>query len=117
MVGASLELRNSGPLRVRTKTCTQHAAAAPSGSRGGSSLKCVAVYTLQYTTPHNSPQVQDTPLLLSLFLSLDPQDSVTLVSLQLSANPRTEKHSPVLPEEGLKAHSPINNPYVDSHVC
>jgi hypothetical protein len=72
MVGASLELRNSGPLRIRTKTCAKHAAAALSGSRGSSSLKCVAVSALQYTMPHIPLQVQDALLLLSLSLSLDP---------------------------------------------
>jgi hypothetical protein len=55
---ASLESRNSGPPRVRKKTWAQHAAVALSGSRGSSSLKCVAVSTLQYTTPYNPPQVQ-----------------------------------------------------------
>jgi hypothetical protein len=81
MVGVSLELRNSGPLRTRTKTHTKHATAASLGSRGSSSLKCVAVSTLQYTMPHNPPQVQDTPLLLSSSLSLDSQDSITLASV------------------------------------
>ncbi len=88
-------------------------AVALSGSRGSSSFKCVAVSTLQYTTPHNPPQVQDAPLLLSSSLSPDPQDFVTLASVHLSANPQTENHSPVLPEEGLRAHSPVNNPCVD----
>jgi hypothetical protein len=117
MVGVSLESRNSGPLVTRTKTCAQHAAVASSGSRGSSSLKCVAVSTLQYTMSHIPPQVQDTPLLLSLSLSLDPQDSVTLASVHLSAEPQTENHIPVPPEEGLKAHSPVNNPYVNPPVC
>ncbi len=36
--------------------------------------------------------------------------------LHSSANPQTENQSPVLPEEGIKAHSPINNPYVGSPV-
>jgi hypothetical protein len=36
--------------------------------------------------------------------------------LHSSANPQTENQSPVLPEEGIKAHSPINNPYVDPPV-
>jgi hypothetical protein len=87
MVGASLESCNSGPLHIRTKTRAQHAAAALSGSQGSSSLKCAAMSTLQYTTPHIPPQVQDAPLLLSLSLSPDPQDSVTLVSVHLSAKP------------------------------
>ncbi len=116
MVGTSLELRNSGPLRVRTKTHTQHAAAALLGSKGSSSLKCEAVSTLQYTLPHNPPQVQGTPLLSSSSLSPDPQDSITLVSVHSSADPHTKNQSPVLPEEGIKAHSPINNPYVDPSV-
>jgi hypothetical protein len=38
------------------------------------------------------------------------------VPLHSSANPQTENQSPVLPEEGIKAHSPINNPYVGSPV-
>ncbi len=59
MGGASLESRNSGPLQVRTKMQAQHAAAALSGSRSSSSLKCVVESTLQYTMPHNPPQVQD----------------------------------------------------------
>jgi hypothetical protein len=33
-----------------------------------------------------------------------------------SAKPQTENHIPVLPEEGLKSHSPINNPYVNPPV-
>jgi hypothetical protein len=53
MVGASLELHNSGPLRIRTKTRAQHVAATSLGSRGSSSLKCVAVSTLQYHTSHS----------------------------------------------------------------
>jgi hypothetical protein len=117
MVGASLESHNSGLSRVRTKTCAQHAAAASLGSRASSCLKCVAVSMLQYTMPYNPPQVQDAPLLLSLSLSPDPQDSVTLATVHPSADPQTENHSPVLPEEGLKAHSPINNSYVDPPVC
>jgi hypothetical protein len=87
MVGVSLELRNSGLLHTRTRTCAQHAAAASFGSRGISSLKCVAVTTLQYTMPHIPPQVQATPLLLSSSLSPDPQDSITLASVHLSAEP------------------------------
>jgi hypothetical protein len=47
MGSTSLELRNSGPPHVRTKTRAQHTTAALSGSRGSSSLKCVAVSTLQ----------------------------------------------------------------------
>jgi hypothetical protein len=116
MGGASLEARNSGPPRVRTKTWAQHAAAGLLGSRGSSSLKCVAVFTLQYTTPHNPLQVQDTLPLSSLSLPPNPQDSVTLAPLHLSANPQTENQSSVLPEEGIKAHSPVNNPYVDPPV-
>jgi hypothetical protein len=115
MGGASFESHNSGPLRVRTKTWAQHAAVASSGSRGSSSLKCVAVSTLQYTMPHNPLQVQDASLLSSLSLPPDPQDSVTL-TLHLSANPQTENKSPVPPEEGIKAHSPVNNPYVNPPV-
>jgi hypothetical protein len=118
MVGASLDSRDSCLSHIRTKTHAQHAAVALSGSRGSSSsLKCVAVSTLQYTTPHIPLQVQDAPLLLSLSLSLDPQDSVTSASVHSSAKPQTENHIPVLPEEGLKAHSSINNPYVDPPVC
>jgi hypothetical protein len=116
MMGASLELSNSGPPCVRTKTWAQHAAAVLSGSRGSSSLKCVAVSTLQYTTPHISLLVRDALLLLSSSLSPDPQDSVTLVTVPLSADPQMQNHSPVLPEEGLKAHSPVNNPYVNPPV-
>ncbi len=116
MMGASLESRNSGPPHVRTKTCTQHAAAALSGSRGSSSLKCVAVSTLQYTTPQIPPQVKYALLLLSSSLSLDPQDSVTLASVHSSANPQTQNHSSVLPEEGLNAHSPVNIQYVNPPV-
>jgi hypothetical protein len=71
MGGASFELLNSGPPRVRTKTWAQHVAAALSGSRGSSSLKCVAVSTLQYTTCHNPLQVQDAQLLSSLSLPPD----------------------------------------------
>jgi hypothetical protein len=98
MVGASLESGNSGPPHVRTKTRAQHAAAESSGSRVSSSLKCEAVSTLQYTMPHNPPQVQDTLLFSSLSLSPDPQNSVTLVLLHSSANPQTANQSPVLPE-------------------
>ncbi len=98
------------------KTWVQHAAAASLGSGCSSSLKCVAVSTLQYTMPHNSPQVQDALPLCSLSLPPDPQHSVTLAPLHLSADPQTENQSPVLPEEGIKAHSPVNNPYVDPPV-
>jgi hypothetical protein len=76
---------------------------------------CSCVHFAVYHASH-SPQVQDTPLLLSTSLSLDPQDFVTLVSVHSSANPQTENHSPVLPEEKLKAHSPINNPYINPPV-
>ncbi len=113
MEGASLESRNSGPPWVRTKTRAQHAAAASLGSRGSSSLKCVAVTTLQYTTPHNLLQVQDAPALSSLSLPPDPQDSITLVPLHSSADSQTDNQSPVLPEEEIIAHRPANNPYVD----
>jgi hypothetical protein len=117
MEGASLELHKSGLPGVRTKTLAQHAAAASLGSRGSSSFRCVAVSTLQYTMPHNPSQVQDTSPLSSLSLPLDPQDSVTLAPLHLSANPQTENQSPVLPEERIKAHSPVNNPYVNPPAC
>jgi hypothetical protein len=102
MGGASLESRNSGPPRVRTKTRAKYTAAAFSGSRGSRSLKCVAVYTLQYTMPHNPLQVQDTLPLSSLSLPPDPQASNTLAPLHLSADPQTENQSPVLPEERIK---------------
>jgi hypothetical protein len=111
MGSASLELRNSGPLRIRMKTWAQHGAAASSGSRGSSSLKCVAVSTLQYTMPQIPSQVQEAPPLSSSSLPLDPQDFVTLALLHSSANPQTENQSLVLPEEGIKSHSPVNNPY------
>jgi hypothetical protein len=99
------------------KTHAQHAAAASLGSRGISSLKCVAVTTLQYTMPHIPPQVQDAPFLLSLSLSPDPQDSITLASVHLSAEPQIKNHIPDPHEEGLKAHSLVNNSYVDPPVC
>jgi hypothetical protein len=92
-------------------------AVASLGSRGSSSLKCVAMSILKYTTPHNPPQVQDALLLSSFSLSPDPQDSVTLAPLHSSADPQTEIQSPVLPEEGIKAHSLVNNPFVDPPVC
>jgi hypothetical protein len=117
MGGTSLESCNSGPSHDRMKTWAQHAAVALSGSRGSSSLKCVAVSTLQYTMPQNPLQVQDTPLLSSLSLPPDPQDSVTLAPLHSSAKPQTENQSPVLPEEGIKTHSPVNNPYGNPPVC
>jgi hypothetical protein len=116
MGGASLESRNSGSPLVMTKNWAQHAAAASSGSRGSSSLKCVAVSTLQYTMPHNPLQVQDAPPLSFSSLPPDPQDFVTPVPLHSSANPQTENQRPVLPEEGIKAHSPVNNPYVNPPV-
>jgi hypothetical protein len=81
------------------------------------SLKFVAVSTLQYTMSHNPPQVQDAPPLSSLSLPPDSQDSVTLVPLHPSAKSQTENQCPVLPEEGIKAHSPVNNPYVNLPVC
>jgi hypothetical protein len=117
MGGASLQLHNSGLPQVRTKTRAQHVAAALSGSRSSSSLKCVAVSTLQDTTPHNPPQVQDALPLLSLSLPLDPQDSVTPAPLHSAANSQTENQSAVPPEEGITVHSPVNNPYVDPPVC
>jgi hypothetical protein len=73
----SLESRNSGLPQFRTKMQAQHTAAASSGSRSSSSLKCVVMSTLPYTMPHNPPQVQDAPPLSSLSLTPDPQDSVT----------------------------------------
>jgi hypothetical protein len=117
MGGAILESRNSGPPRVRTKTRAQHAAAALLGSRGSSSLKCIAVSTLQYTMPHNPMQVQDAPPLSSSSLPLDPQDSITLAPLHSSADLQTENQSPVPPEEGTKAHSPVDNSFVNPPVC
>ncbi len=38
------------------------------------------------------------------------------MSVHLSAKPQTENHIPVPPEEGLKAHSPLNNPYINPPV-
>jgi hypothetical protein len=70
--GASLESCNSGPPQVRTKMRVQHEAAASSGSRSSSSLKCAVVFTLQFTTPHNPLQVQDELPLSSLSLPPDP---------------------------------------------
>jgi hypothetical protein len=116
MGGASLESRNSGPPCVRTKSRAQHAAVASSGSRVSSSLKCVVVSTLQYARPHNPPQVQDELPLSSSSLPPDPQDSVTLMPLHSSADPQTESQSPVLPEEGIKGYSSVNNPYVNPPV-
>jgi hypothetical protein len=117
MGGVSLESHNSGLPQVRTKTRAQHAAAALSGSRGSSSLKCVAVSILQCTTSHNPPQVQDALPLSSSSLSPDPQDSVTLVPLHPSSKPQTENQCPILPEEGIKAYSSVNNSYVNPPVC
>jgi hypothetical protein len=97
MEGASLESRNSGPPQVRTKTRAQHAAAALSGSRSSISLKCVVVSTLQYTMPHNPPQVQDALLLSSLSLPLDPQNSITPVPLHLAVDFQTANQSLVPP--------------------
>jgi hypothetical protein len=37
--------------------------------------------------------------------------------LHFSADPQTENQRPVLLEEGIKAHSPVNNPYVNPPVC
>jgi hypothetical protein len=116
MGDASLESHNSRLPHVRTKTRAQHAAVASLGSRGSSSLKCVAEFTLQYTTPHNSPQVQDALPLSSLSLPPDSLDSIILAPLRSSANPQTENQSPVLSEEGIKAHSPLHNPYVNPPV-
>jgi hypothetical protein len=107
MGGVSLEPRNSGPPQVRTKTRAQHVVAASSGSRNSSSLKCVVVSTLQYTMPHNPPQVQDALPLSSLSLPPDPQDSVNPVPLHLAVNSQTENQSPVLPEEGIKVYTMI----------
>ncbi len=38
------------------------------------------------------------------------------MSVHLSAKPQTENNTPDLPEEGLKTHSPVNNPYVNPPV-
>ena len=46
----------------------------------------------------------------------DPQDSITPALLTLAVNSQIDNQSPVLPVEGLKSHSPINNPYVDLPV-
>jgi hypothetical protein len=114
--GASLELHNSGPPQVRMKMLAQHASAASLVSRSSSSLKCVVVSTLQYTTPHNPPQVQDALPLFSSSLPPDPQDSVTAAPLHSAVNSQTKNQSPVLPEEGIKVYSPVNNPYVNPLV-
>jgi hypothetical protein len=53
MGGACFESCNSGPPQIRTKMRAQHAAAALSGSRSSSRLKCVVESTLQYTKPNN----------------------------------------------------------------
>ncbi len=66
--------------------------------------------------PHNPPQVQDAPPLSLSSLPPDSQDSITLAPLHSSADPQTENQSPVLPEEGMKAHSPANNRYVNPPV-
>ncbi len=116
MGGASFDPRNCGPPQVITKTRAQHAAVASSGSRSSSSLKCVEESTLQYTTPNNPPQVQDTPPLSSLSLPSDPQESVTPVLLNPAVDSKTDNQSPVPPVEGLKFHSPVNNPYVNPSV-
>jgi hypothetical protein len=118
MKGARLSPHNSGPPQVRTKTQAQHAAAAAvsSGSRISSSLKCVVEFTLQYYMPNNPLQVQDELPLSSLSLPLDPQESVTPALLNPFVDSQTDSQSPVLPVEGLKLHSPVNNPYVDSSV-
>jgi hypothetical protein len=65
---------------------------------------------------NNPPQVQDAPPLSSLSLHPDPQESITPVLLNPAANSQTYNQSPVPPVEGLKLHSPVNNPYVDSSV-
>jgi hypothetical protein len=75
------------------------------------------VSTLQYTMPHNPPQVQDALPLSSSSLPPDPQDSITPGPLHLAVNFRTENQSPFLPEEGIKVYRPVNNPYVDPPVC
>jgi hypothetical protein len=66
--------------------------------------------------PHTPLQVQDALLLLSSSLSLDPQDSINLASVHLSAKLQTENHIPDPLEEGLKAHSLVNNPHVDPPI-
>jgi hypothetical protein len=38
------------------------------------------------------------------------------LSVHSSAKPQTENHIPVPPEEGLIAHSLVNNPYVDPPI-
>jgi hypothetical protein len=116
MKGARLSPRDSGLPQVRMKTQAQHAAAVTSGSKTSSSFKCEVESTLQYNTPNNLPQVQDVPPLSSLSLPLDPQESVTPALLNPLVNSQTDNQSPVLPVEGLKLHSPVNNSYVNSSV-
>ncbi len=103
-------------LQVRTKTLAQHAAAALSGSRSSSSLRCLVESTLQYTTPNNPPHLQDTPPLSSTPLPPDPQESVTPALLNPAVGSQTDDQSSVLPVAGLKIHSPVNNPYVGPSV-
>ncbi len=91
-------------------------AATVLGSRSSSSLKYVVESTLQYNTPNNPLQVQDAPPLSSLSLPLDSQESVTPVLLNPVVASQTDNQSPVPPVEGLKLHSPINNPYADFSV-
>ncbi len=98
------------------KVPLQEAELVTSSSNSSSSLKCVVVSTLQYTTPHNPPQVQEALPLSSLSLPPDPQDSVTPAPLHLAVDSQTENQSTGLPEEGIKAHSPVNNPYVNPPV-
>ncbi len=117
MGGTSLDPCNSGQPQVRTKTRAQHAAAAWSGSKGRSSLKCVVESALQYTTPNIPSRVQDTLSLSSLSWPPDPQESITPVLLNPAVDSQIDNQSPVPPMEGLKSHSPVNNPYVDPPIC
>ncbi len=71
---------------------------------------------MQYNTPNNLLQVQDAPHVSSLSLPPGPQESITPVLLNSDVDSKTDNQSPVPPVEGLKLHSLINNPYVDSSV-
>jgi hypothetical protein len=72
--------------------------------------------TLQYNPPNSLLQVQDATPLSSLSLPPDPQESITPALLIPAVDSQTDNQSPVLPVEGLKLHSPVKNPYVDSSV-
>jgi hypothetical protein len=76
---------------------------------------CSSVHLAVYHASQ-SPAGTRCPAPLFLVPASGPSGLHHSSALHPSAEPQTENQCPVLPEEGIKAHSPINNLYVDPSV-